>query len=78
MTENFNLGYQKIIKLLPTIKKKLDSKTSIIIALIEAYIEFSKITIGIDIQGSFNWVLEIEKRLTNIIPKDHNFFEIIL
>jgi len=50
MTKNFNLGYQKINKLLPTIKKTLPCKPedSVILTLIEAYIEFSKITIGIN------------------------------
>jgi hypothetical protein len=45
MTENFNLGFQKINKLLPEIKKKIQFKNSVIILLVECYIEFAKLSI---------------------------------
>ena len=78
MTKNFNHGFQEINKLLPKIKQHCDPNTSIIINLIEAYIFFSKITVGINPQASFNKILDIEKKLLNIIPEDHIFFEIVL
>ena len=77
MSENFNLGFQKISKLLPKIKEKCPVKNSIIITLIEAYIDFSKITVGINPQAAFHHLLDLEKNLLNILPKDHIFFEII-
>lgn len=60
------------------IKKKIDFKNSIIILLVESYIEFAKISIRLEPQKAFNKILEYEKTLLNFLPKDHIFFEIIL